>query len=77
MSYNGGSVIAMAGKDAVAIATDLRFGIRNQTIGFDLPKVFRVSDYCFVGLPGLVSDSQTLCVFVEFLPRLGRRSSKI
>lgn len=28
MAYNGGCVIAMTGKDCVAIATDHRFGIQ-------------------------------------------------
>lgn len=28
MAYNGGCVVAMAGKDCVAIATDHRFGIQ-------------------------------------------------
>jgi hypothetical protein len=31
MEYNGGSVIAMVGKDCVAIASDLRLG--NQALG--------------------------------------------
>ena len=31
MEYNGGSVIAMAGKECVAIASDLRLG--NQAMG--------------------------------------------
>jgi 20S proteasome subunit beta 3 len=31
MEYNGGSVIAMVGKDCVAIASDLRLG--NQMLG--------------------------------------------
>lgn len=31
MEYNGGSVIAMVGKDCVAIACDLRLG--NQALG--------------------------------------------
>jgi len=60
MSYNGGAVIAMSGKDCVAIASDLRFGVRNQTVAFDHPKVYRVADRAFVGLPGLISDAQTL-----------------
>ena len=33
MSYNGAAVVAMAGKDCVAIASDKRYGIRNQTVG--------------------------------------------
>jgi len=50
----------MAGKDCVAIASDTRYGIQAQTVGFDKPKVYRITDHCFVGLPGLLSDAQTL-----------------
>lgn len=50
----------MVGKDCVAIATDMRFGIKNQTIAFDHPKVYRVTETCLVGLPGLISDAQTV-----------------
>jgi 20S proteasome subunit beta 3 len=53
-------VIAMAGKDCVAIASDLRFGIKNNTVGFDHSKVYRMNSTTFVGLPGLISDAQTL-----------------
>lgn len=60
MAYNGASVIAMSGKGCVAMCTDLRFGIKNQTVGFDFPKVFQLSSHCLVGLPGLISDTQTL-----------------
>jgi 20S proteasome subunit beta 3 len=66
MTYNGGSVIAMTGKNCVAIASDLRYGIRNMTVGFDFPKVYKITDHCMVGLPGLLSDSQTLYVDRKF-----------
>lgn len=32
MEYNGGCVLAMVGKDSVAIASDLRFGVQGMTI---------------------------------------------
>lgn len=35
MDYNGGALIGMKGKNAVAIATDKRFGIQAQTISLD------------------------------------------
>lgn len=78
MEYNGGSVIAMVGKDCVAIASDLRLG--NQALGISsnfqkvlvyVPsfypashpvKIFPVTDRIYVGLPGLASDVTTLCV---------------
>lgn len=40
-SYNGGAVVAMKGKNCVAIAADRRFGIQMQTITTD----FQVSTY--------------------------------
>ena len=39
MEYNGGSVIAMAGKDCVAVASDLRLGNQALTIGCNFEKV--------------------------------------
>ena len=39
MEYNGSGVVAMIGKDCVAIASDMRYGIRQQTIATDMHKV--------------------------------------
>lgn len=50
----------MTGKNCVAIASDLRFGVQAQTIAFDKTKVFQMNENVFVGLPGLQSDTQTL-----------------
>ena len=52
----------MAGEKCVAIATDLRFGVRNQTVAFDHSKIYQINDRTFVGLPGLITDAQTLYV---------------
>lgn len=60
MQYNGAAVIAMAGKDCIAIASDKRYGIRNQTMGCEMKKIFQVGDKAFVGLTGLATDMQTL-----------------
>jgi 20S proteasome subunit beta 3 len=60
MAYNGGAVVAMKGKDCVAIAADRRFGVQLQTIGFDAERIFRVSDNLFIGIPGLATDTQTV-----------------
>jgi 20S proteasome subunit beta 3 len=59
-TYNGAAIIAMAGKDCVAIGSDLRFGVQLQTMTTDYKKVFQIHDKCFVGLGGLASDAQTL-----------------
>ena len=61
-SYNGAAIIAMAGKNCVAIASDLRFGVQLCTMAMDFKKVFQIHDKCFVGLAGLATDMQTLCV---------------
>lgn len=49
LAYNGGSVVAMKGKNCVAIATDLRFGVQAQTITTDFevtfPATLMVSDF--------------------------------
>jgi 20S proteasome subunit beta 3 len=51
MEYNGGAVIAMLGKECVAIATDLRLG--NQAMGIS-------SDFSKVGLPSCMNHISTL-----------------
>jgi len=60
MEYNGGSVIAMVGKECVAIASDLRLGNQALSISSDFQKIFPVSDRIFLGLPGLGTDVTTL-----------------
>ncbi|KAJ9516713.1 nucleophile aminohydrolase [Haematococcus lacustris] len=64
--YNGAAIIAMAGKNCVAIGSDLRFGVQLQTITTDCPKVFKVHDKLFLGLSGLATDAQTLYEKVVF-----------
>lgn len=60
MEYNGGSVIAMRGKNCVAIANDLRLGNQALTVACNFDKVFSVTDKTYIGLPGLASDVDTL-----------------
>jgi 20S proteasome subunit beta 3 len=60
MQYNGAAVITMAGKKCVGIASDRRYGIRNQTVGCDMQKTFKVNDRTLCGLTGLATDMQTL-----------------
>jgi 20S proteasome subunit beta 3 len=52
----------MTGKECVAIACDLRFGVQNQTNATDMTKVFRIHDQLYCGLAGLATDMMTLCV---------------
>ena len=70
MSYNGGAAIAMKGKNCVAIASDLRFGIQAQTVGMDFEKVFPMSDRLYLGLTGLATDVQTVVQKLAFQLKL-------
>jgi 20S proteasome subunit beta 3 len=60
MRYNGGTIVAMAGKNCVAIATDKRFGVRYSTVSMENPKVFEMGPHLFLGLAGLQTDVQTV-----------------
>ena len=60
MEYNGGAVVAMAGKNCVAIACDQRLGMQALTVSTEFPKVFRVTDTTYIGLVGLATDVLTL-----------------
>jgi 20S proteasome subunit beta 3 len=60
MEYNGSAVVAMVGKNCVAIASDNRFGVQALTLGTDYQKIFPITDKIMLGLPGLATDVQTL-----------------
>lgn len=60
MEINGGAVVAMVGKNCVAIACDKRLGQQFLTVSCEFPKVFPVHDRLYVGMAGLASDIQTL-----------------
>ena len=59
-------MIAMKGKNCVAIAADRRFGIQLQTLATDLQKIYEMGPHMYVGLPGLVTDSQTVMERLRF-----------
>ncbi|XP_065210800.1 proteasome subunit beta type-3 [Planococcus citri] len=80
LAYNGGAVVAMKGKNCVAVASDKRFGIQAQTLSVNFPKIFEMSPHLFVGLPGLATDTQTVHQRLKFRQNLyelkeGRRMS--
>lgn len=59
--YNGSAVVAMAGASCVGIAADRRLGINKfNTISNEFDKCFKMNDSCFVALPGLATDVQTM-----------------
>lgn len=60
MEYNGAAIVAMVGKECVAIAADQRLGIQAQTVATNFQKIFQMNDTLFVGLPGLATDVQTV-----------------
>lgn len=70
--YNGSAIVAMAGKECVAIGSDLRFGIQTQTLATDFKKVERLHDQLYFGLSGLGTDAQTLSHFFKFRHNLYR-----
>jgi len=53
-------VVAMVGKDCVAIASDLRLGNQSLGIASNFQKVFPITDRIYLGLPGLATDVTTL-----------------
>ena len=54
------AAVAMAGKECVAIASDLRFGVQLATLATDYKKIYKIHDQLFIGLAGLGSDAETL-----------------
>ena len=70
LEYNGGAVLAMAGKKCFAIACDHRLGIQFQTVAMNFEKVFQITERTFVGLTGLASDVQTIEQTLKFRANL-------
>ena len=63
MEYNGGSVIAMVGKNCVAIASDLRLGNQALTVATNFEKVSGPLTQLYTGslsVLGLPGDGQDL-----------------
>lgn len=71
MQYNGSAVVAMTGKNCVAIATDKRLGVRQlTTVSCDFPKAFELTDKCYMGLSGFATDVQTVSQLMKFKLKL-------
>ncbi|OAD55362.1 Proteasome subunit beta type-3, partial [Eufriesea mexicana] len=66
LAYNGGAIVAMKGKNCVAIAADRRFGIQAQTITCDFQKIFEMGSHLYLSLPGLATDTQTVMEKLRF-----------
>lgn len=70
LQYNGGCVIAMAGKNCVGICSDKRLGLQATTVAMDFEKVFQINDKVFAGLSGLASDVLSLRNLLKFRTNL-------
>jgi len=66
MSSNGGCVIAMRGKNCIAIASDLGFHGERYITGINTPKIFKMHDKLFVGLSGLLGDISSVKQILEY-----------
>eukprot|EP00043_Microstomoeca_roanoka_P008057 m.77771 g.77771 ORF g.77771 m.77771 type:complete len:205 (+) comp14080_c0_seq1:1199-1813(+) len=66
MEYNGSALVAMTGKECVAIAADRRLGAQAQTVSTDFQKIFQMGPKVFVGLPGLGTDAITVSNRLKF-----------
>jgi 20S proteasome subunit beta 3 len=66
MEYNGSGIVAMTGRGCVAIAADTRFGIQLQTIARDFQRVHQIHPTLYIGLPGLITDVQTVLNKLRF-----------
>ncbi len=66
LEYNGGAVCAMVGKNCVAVATDLRYGIRNTTVGTNQKKAWPIHSKLILGMSGLATDVQTFLEKMKF-----------
>jgi 20S proteasome subunit beta 3 len=57
---NGGSVLAMTGRNCVALAVDKQFGSRGALVNIRTRPLLMPSPTCLVGFTGLESDVQSL-----------------
>mmetsp|Transcript_21249 Transcript_21249/g.41676 ORF Transcript_21249/g.41676 Transcript_21249/m.41676 type:complete len:203 (+) Transcript_21249:783-1391(+) len=60
MEYNGSAVVAMTGKNCVAIASDTRMGAQALTVATNQERVFKMNNKTLLGLSGLISDVYTV-----------------
>mmetsp|Transcript_61839 Transcript_61839/g.85027 ORF Transcript_61839/g.85027 Transcript_61839/m.85027 type:complete len:205 (-) Transcript_61839:341-955(-) len=72
LEYNGGAVIGMTGKNCVAIASDTRLGLQQQTVACDFQKIFKMHSKLFMGVTGLATDVLTLQQLLKFKMNLYR-----
>ena len=59
-------MIAMKGKNCVAIATDTRLSTELMTVDCNFQRVFKVNERCLMGVSGLATDAQTFNSWMKF-----------
>ena len=64
-TINGGIVVAMAGKDCVAIACDLRLGSQSLGVANNFEKIHQYGK-TFIGFTGLATDTLTLSAELKY-----------
>ncbi|CAM9420505.1 unnamed protein product [Pylaiella littoralis] len=60
LELNGGSCLAMAGKDCVALAVDRRFGLEGQLVSTEAKRVLKINGQLLCGFTGLWTDALTV-----------------
>jgi len=75
-TYNGGSIMGMAGKNCVALAVDKRYASGSQMVVTAPRRVLTVHSKLLVGLVGLDGDVQTFAqeVMTHVLSKANRES---
>lgn len=64
-TFYGGSILAITGKDSVAIISDYRLGNGPITVSKGFRRVHRVTDKIYIGLDCFVPDTQFLIKKIE------------
>ena len=59
-------MVAMAGKNCVAIASDTRLSTDLMTVDGNFQRVFKVNDKTLMGISGLGTDVQTFNSLMKF-----------
>jgi len=59
-------VIAMRGKNCVAIGSDRRLGVRGHTVATDFEKIYEMGPHLYIGLRGLATDTLTVAQRLKF-----------
>lgn len=63
MEYNGSGIVAMTGKNCVAIASDMRFGIQQTTLAEDFHRVFYI--YIYISISIFIHIKQHIYAYLD------------